>query len=369
MPTRPEGVYPDGKGGWYVKVTLGRDPFTGKRTQITKRGFKTAAEAGRARRELLGQRDGGQLRAAPTGMVLNQLLDLYFDGLAADGKLSQKTLFDYRHYADDYIRPHLGTKRVRDITPELVLAWQRKLLQQGGTKHGKPLAANTVRLARAPLNGAFKLALSTGIIPANPTVITPRPTAPRSIPRYWSPEQARKFLALMEGDRTWPVWAFLLGSGLRIGELVALRWPNVDMDAEVVRVVEFVSTLGYDTLPSRGKSRDAVRTVELDDGLVAVLRRQRAQQAKEKLASAEWVDSDYVFTKPAGGPYHPQFLSRMLGACTSGLDLPRLTAHGLRHTSATLMQMSDVAKDASFDTVRDVLRAGSICQSCLAIVA
>lgn len=47
MPTRPEGVYKDGNGGWYVKVTLGRDPLTGRRTQITRRGFNTAADAGK----------------------------------------------------------------------------------------------------------------------------------------------------------------------------------------------------------------------------------------------------------------------------------------------------------------------------------
>lgn len=275
MPTRPEGVYQDGKGGWYLKVTLGRDPLTGQRAQITKRGFRTAAEAGRARRELLGKVDRGQLKPVPGGMTVNELLDLYLDGIDADGRLSPKTRFDYRHYADDYVRPHLGTKRLRDVTPDVVLAWQRKLTKEGGTKSGKPLAANTIRLARAPLAGAFKLAAGAGLVAVTPMTGAPRPRPARSIPRHWSPEQARKFLDLMETDRTWPLWAFLLGSGLRIGELVALRWPNVDLDARVVRIVEFVSTLGHETVASTGKSRHAVRTIDLDDGLVAVLRRQR----------------------------------------------------------------------------------------------
>ncbi len=94
MPTRPEGVYKDGKGGWYVKVTLGRDPLTGRRAQITRRGFKTAAEAGKARRELLAQADRGQLRPVPSGLTVDELLDLYLDGLDADGRLSAKTRFD-----------------------------------------------------------------------------------------------------------------------------------------------------------------------------------------------------------------------------------------------------------------------------------
>jgi integrase len=188
----------------------------------------------------------------------------------------------------------------------------------------------------------FKMTLGAGIIALNPTVGTPRPRAQRSIPRHWSPEQARDFLALMEGDRTWPIWAFLLGSGLRIGELVALRWRNVDLKKDVVRVVEFVSTLGHETVASAGKSRDSVRTVDLDQGLVKVLLRQRKLQATEQLASSTWEESDYVFTKTGGGPYHPQYLSRLLGTYSAELGLPRLTAHGLRHTSATLMLASGV---------------------------
>jgi integrase len=243
VPAKPEGVYPDGRGGWYVKASVGRDPLTGRRQQITRRGFRTAAEAGRARRELLGQVDRGQLKAVPGGTTVSELLDLYLDGIDADGRLSAKTCFDYRHYADDYVRPHLGDRRVRDVTPEVVLAWQRKLTKEGGTKTGRPLAANTIRLARAPLAGAMKLAAASGIVAVNPMVGTPRPRAARSIPRHWNPGQARQFLGLVEGDRTWPVWAFLLGAGLRIGELVALRWANVDLAGRKVRVVEFVSTL------------------------------------------------------------------------------------------------------------------------------
>src|SRR5579863_9032345 len=338
MPKKAEGVYRDGRGGWYVKVTVGRDPTDGRRQQITRRGFATAQEAARARRELQAKVDRGQLKPSPAGLTVNELLDLYLDGLDADQRLSAKTRFDYRHSADDYVRPILGTKRVRDVTPEVILAWQRKLMNGGGTKQGKALAPNTVRLARAPLAGSFKLAVQLGTVGVNPMTAVPRPKPPRSVPKHWTPEQAREFLGLMETDRTWPIWAFLLGSGLRIGELVSLRWPSVDLERRTVRVVEFVSTLGHDLLPSTGKSRDAVRTIVLDDGLVRVLERQRQLQADDRdAAGGNWNESVHVFTNPDGRSYHPQRLSRMLGVYTAELGLPRLTAHGLRHTSATLM--------------------------------
>ena len=122
------------------------------------------------------------------------------------------------------------------------------------------------------------------MIPINPLLQAPRPKPQRKIPKHWSPEEAGEFLALMEGDRTWPIWAFLLGSGLRIGELVSLRWRSVDLE-EPPGASDFVSTLGYDMMPSSGKSRDAIRTIELDDGLADVLRQQKVLQKTERLAA------------------------------------------------------------------------------------
>ena len=316
--------------------------MTGRREQLTRRGFRTAAEAAKARHEVLSKIDTGLVKPARGSLTVDELLDVYLDGIDADERLALKTCHDYRIYASTYVRPMLGKKRVRDVTPEVVLTWQRKLAHEGGGKRNKPLAPNTLRLARAPLAGAFKLAVTGGIVTVNPLTLTPRPKARRSIPRHWSPEQAREFLGLMEGDRTYAIWAFLMGSGLRIGELVALRWRNVDLDAGMVRVVEFATYLGQQVIAASRKSKDAVRSIDLDAGLVGVLRSQRAAQAKERLAAPDYAESDFVFTKPSRGPYHPQYLSRLLSRTTEELDLPRLSAHGLRHTCATLMLANGV---------------------------
>ncbi len=85
-----------------------------------------------------------------------------------------------------------------------------------------------------------------------------------------------------------------------------------------------------------------MRGIDIDAGLIKVLKAQQKQQKIERLAENNYVESNYVFTKPDGGPYHPQYLSRLLGKYTEELDLPRLTAHGLRHTCATLMLANGV---------------------------
>ena len=130
-------------------------------------------------------------------LTVDDLLNLYLDGIDADQQLSAKTRHDYRVYAETYVRRLIGPVKVRDVTPEVILTWQRQLTKAGGTKNAKPLAPNTIRLARAPLAGAFKLAVSTGIVAVSPLVNTPQPKARRSIPHHWTPEQARQFLALM----------------------------------------------------------------------------------------------------------------------------------------------------------------------------
>ncbi len=337
-----DGVYQDGRGRWYFKVWLGRDPLTGRQQQLTKRGFATAADAARERRKALdGLEDRPRAATLPVSLTVDDLLDLYLDGLDADEKLSAKTRFDYRHNAKAYVRPWLGKKKVRDLTPEVILAWQRKLLAGGGTKGGKPLSANTVRLARSPLTGALKLAVEQGVIRVNPMTTVARPPTKRKIPKHWSPEQARQFLDSQNGDRMYPLWAFLLGSGLRIGELVWLRWDNVDLVRQHARIVEFASTLGWDLVESQGKSATATRTIDLDSGLVGVLKQQGEMQRFEA-RRPDYEETEYVFTKPGGGYYHPQAISKVLGQASADAGLPRLTAHGLRHTSATLMLASGV---------------------------
>lgn len=328
-----ESVYQDGRGGWYFKATLGRDPLSGKRVQLTRRGFVTAYDASLARRKVL--EGGARPVAAMSPMTVEQLLDLYFEELEADRRLSEKTQYDYRTYAGLYVRPFLGRTKVRALTPEVVLAWQRRLIKDGK-------AANTIRLARAPLSGALKLAVARGLLSASPMASVPRPASVRKIPAYWSPEQARVFLASEQGDRLYPLWSFLLGCGLRIGELVWLRWPNIDFVGQQVRIVEFATRLGWELVTSPGKSSSAVRAVDLDAFLIEILNRQREQQRFEA-RTAGYVESDFVFTTRKGASFHPMTLSRTLAKRSVAAGLPRLTSHGLRHTSATLMLASGVA--------------------------
>lgn len=335
------GVYQDPKGRWYFKAHLGTDPTTGRRSQVTRRGFTSAAEAAEARsRKLLEARDPRS--AVSATLTVNDLLDLYLAAMSEEGRLSEKTLFDYTHYSDHYVRPLLGAIKARDLDGAAIALWQNRLATSGAVKTDRGLSPNSIRLARAPLSGAFKYGLQIGAVRNNPTSGVPRPRRQRTTPKHWSPEQARRFLAETVDDRLWPLWAFMLGTGVRVGEVVAVRWTSVDLDQLAVRIVDFSSTLGYDVLPSAGKSRDATRSIDLDRGTVSALQRQRRMQREEELAHSDYQKTGLVFTKEDGTAFHPSWISRHLGRRSESLGLPRLTAHGLRHTSATLMLASGV---------------------------
>ena len=149
-----EGVYRDA-GGWYFKVRISQDPLTKKWRQVTRRGFTSALEASQARRDFLG--GDAPPTVAAGSMSIAELTRLCLADAESSGALSAKTLFDYRHYLDVYIEPHLGGQPVRDVTPEMIARWQQRLSENGAKRSGKPLSANTIRLARAPLAGTAYL--------------------------------------------------------------------------------------------------------------------------------------------------------------------------------------------------------------------
>ena len=160
---------------------------------------------------------------------------------------------------------------------------------------------------------------------------------------HWTPEQDREFLELMQGDRTYPVWAFLLGSGLRIGELVWLRWANVDLARRHVAWSSLPprwATTWSRPLARAGRPCAPSSSTMVWSGCCALSARRKTRS----LASATYVPSGFVFTKVDGGWYHPQYLSRLIGRYSEELQLPRcwrvvcpkVAAERLGHADPTL---------------------------------
>lgn len=153
------------------------------------------------------------------------------------------------------------------------------------------------------------------------------------------PDQARALLAAGERTRLAAMWRLALTAGLRKGELLGLRWEDVDLDAGTLTVRRTVFRQpGRGLVEGRPKTSDSARTLRLGVASVDSLRRHRSGQAAERLRAGElWQGSGRVFTTPRGSTIDPRNVSRLLDELCAVAEVPRIRVHDFRHTCATLL--------------------------------
>jgi len=160
------------------------------------------------------------------------------------------------------------------------------------------------------------------------------PAMARRRAQAWSPRELRQFLATVEQDRLYALWRLAATTGMRRGELAGLQWLTVDLEAGRLRVDrQLLPTLTY----GPPKSRHSERTIALDHGTVAALRRHRdAQRLERHLAGAAYEDSDLVFCDELGRRIDPTRLTAWFKSHRQTAGIPTGTLHILRHTAATI---------------------------------
>jgi integrase len=234
------------------------------------------------------------------------------------------------------VEPLLGHLRLDQLRPtdvaRLMLAMQEA---------GK--AARTRRNCYAALRGALDDAVANGLLAANPVVRVKRPKADHVEAASLEPAQVTQLLAGAAALRYGVVLRFILGTGLRRGEALALRWEDVDLDrgdaavkGSLVRQAGRLQVLA----PKSARSR---RVVSLSPAMVARVRGQRVQQARERLIAGNyWEESGFVFATEFGQPVDPRNLLRTVRLAAGKADLPPIGVHTLRHTYATTALLNGV---------------------------
>jgi hypothetical protein len=161
-----------------------------------------------------------------------------------------------------------------------------------------------------------------------------------------TPEQARRVLDAARDHRFEVIFHMALRTGLRRGELLALRWRDVDADTGILRVTGTLQPVpqGAEPIVAEPKSRSSRRSISVDTSLAAMLRQhKRLQAAHQAAAGAEWFDGDFIFTNDLGRPIAPMTLLRDWYLLLESIGLPRVPFHTARHTAATLMLSSGVS--------------------------
>jgi integrase len=324
------GVDADGKSVWLLRVFLGRDA-NGKRKYRNDVFIGTKTDAKKELTAKLGLRDGGNL-AVGTRQTVGEWLDVWLAGRKL--AVGPRTYLDYTTTLDRYVRPALGAIRLSRLTTA-------DIQQLVNEMDARKLAPNTIRLALAPLGAALAKAVTDGKIVKNPSDGITRRAIPSHVERpVLGPAGAAKLLAVCDADDAWgPLITVLLMTGVRPGELCALKWPDVDGSTLRVQRALMQTEDGPSISDGTTKTKLNRRAIALSDVELRAFARQRKRVAALRLlAGPEWQDNDLVFPTSTGRPHDARNIgARVLPRLLKRAGLPPMRLYDCRHSMATLL--------------------------------
>ena len=246
----------------------------------------------------------------------------------------------FSSYADTmrlHVVPDLGRFLLSKLAPMHVQSLLNKKLKQG-------LSPRYVSYIRSVLRIALSQAVKWNLVTYNVVDRVDPPRVERHQVRSLDSTSACNFLNVVKGDRLETLYSIALSVGLRRGEILGLRWQDLDLEAGMLSVRQAAQRIrgkGMTFVPP--KTDRAHRTVNVPSPVIASLRRHRRAQLEERLkAGSQWHDFDLVFPSNIGTPLEPRNLDRHFKRMLAKAGLPDMRFHDLRHTAASLMLAANV---------------------------
>jgi len=258
-------------------------------------------------------------------------------------QLHPGTIQCYRGVVERYLKPSLRNAQLTSLDRRAIEELYAALLQGGG-RQGRPLSPATIAHVHTVLNGAMKDAVLDGLLEVNPAARARRPQRDPGATEIdddlhvWTVEQAAHFLDEVDDHPQRALWHLAIGTGARRGEMLGLRWSEVDLDAALIRISRSLTRVDRVTrLLGTKTSRN--RTLSIGDGVVDALARERdAQDERRRRAGRSWSNEwGLVFTDGDGTPLKPVRVTDEFRRLVRVLDLPVIRLHDLRHTHASLL--------------------------------
>lgn len=328
---------------WYFIADIA--PEGADRKQVKRGGFATKSDAQVALTELLNKVNEG-VYAEPTKQNVREFVDDWLAAIAST--IRPSTLASYRRNLTQHVVPTIGSTPLRSLDAGALNSMYAQLLAGGrrDTKEGG-LSPRTVRYISTILHRALRDAVRWGRIPVNPADASDPPSAKvvreaQAAMKVWTGAQLDEFLSLASDSRYHPAWLTLATTGMRRGELLALRWEDVDLEARTISIRRALVMITH--APQLGPTKTGkAHTIDLDARTIAALRAWRARQAQERLLmGAGYQDGGFIFTHPDGRWYHPERFSREFDRAITRHKVERIRLHDLRHTWATLALVAGV---------------------------
>ena len=243
-----------------------------------------------------------------------------------------RTWHRYAEYVRLHVIPTLGRTTLHLLSPREIQALYSSKISQG-------LSPRSVLHLHRVLHRALGQAQRWGVVDENAAALVdpPRPE-PRDM-RALSPEEVRRFLAAASGSRLEALYILAVTTGMRQGELLGLRWRDVNLEARSIRVTGSLQYVpGFGLRVSAPKTARSRRHVLLSEYAASALVLHRRRQNAEQADVPKWQDNDLVFPNRLGrAMYATNLLDRSFACLLEHAGLPRVRFHDLRHTAATLL--------------------------------
>ena len=330
--------------GWRAAVTVGiNEDGTQDRRWVS---GKTQAEVQEKLRAFQADMHTGMV-ADTDGLTVAEFMSKWADHKKRDG-VKSNTVQSYRDTVRLYITPHLGRLKLEKLRP---LDVEQLLLKLD--KAGKSAAVSAYTLS--VLKMGLRQAVRWQMLPRNVAEAVRPPKVERPDMQIWTPEQVATFLDATQAHRLHTAFFLALLTGMRRGEILGLKWEDVDFERSRLNVknnlvdvqgeaIEGKMHRGKPTITSRTptlgtpKTKASRRTIVLSAGTVFKLREHQGQQNLERRAAAEaWQEQGYVFASELGGPTNPDLLSKLHKKLSKLAGVPCIRFHDLRDTAASLM--------------------------------
>ncbi|MFZ5848610.1 MAG: tyrosine-type recombinase/integrase [Actinomycetota bacterium] len=315
---------PDGRwcGAVYAQTTKG----TRKRVYVY---GKTRTEAREKLTALQRDLDRG-VRVPTENWTVEAYLTHWLDTVVKPHK-APKTHQGYELVVRRHILPTLGRKRLKSLSVPDVRNLVEKLQEQGMGTRG-------VQQTHAVLRNALQSAMRDELVVRNVAKLVQVKTPRYEVGRGLSVEQARTLLRHTKSDRLHALYVLAIYLGLRRGEVLALRWSDVDLDQEFLQVTHTLQRVDGELRFQPPKTRTSRRTVPLPRPCVEAMKAHKVAQDRERLAAGpKWCDEDMVFSTTIGTPIEPDNLSRSWYRVRTVLGEPAPRFHDMRHTCVSLL--------------------------------
>lgn len=327
-----------GDRSWAIVIELDRDPLTGKRRQKWHTVTGTKRDAERRLTELLHQVNSGTY-VEPTKFTVGAFLERWLQDYA-QGAVRPTTLDSYRYLIERHIAPALGRIPLGALKPLDLQRFYAEKLKSGRLDGRGGLSARSVQYIHGLLRESLGSAVKWELISRNPAEAVNPPRQDRREMQVLDIGDVQAFLEVARGTRFYALWMLDVTTGLRRGELLGLRWQDVDLEAGILTVRQTLVCLrGKILIQPRAKTQKSIRVVSLPEMTLAALRDHQTQQLDERtFFGPDYEDHGLVFCSPEGRPVDPNNLaSRHFKPLLRQAGLPNIRIQDLRHTHATLL--------------------------------